>query len=449
MAALVWFQNDLRIHDHAALSRACAGDAPVICLYVHDDDSGMGAASNAWLHHALKNLAGNLKRKNLVLSFAAGKSEDVIPALAAKHKVTSVHAIRNLEPEREARMLRVKEKLNDVSFIVERSDALSEPEDMKPYRVFTPYYKACLARGYDLRSVPEISGATGKDAGTGISLDDLKLLPDKLDWDEKMLRYWEIGEEEAHQRLDDFLDEAGSGYATQRDIPGIDGTSRLSPYLHFGQITARQIWRRCENDNRRHAAFQRELVWREFAAHLLHHNPSMPTEPLQPNFKDFPWQANAAQLQAWKEGRTGYPIVDAGMRQLWETGWMHNRVRMIVASFLVKHLLQPWQDGEAWFWDCLVDADLASNSVNWQWVAGCGADAAPYFRVFNPILQGQKFDPKGAYVRRWCPELNRVPDALVHTPWMSTEKLDYPPPIMDHDLGRKRALEAYDRVKKR
>jgi deoxyribodipyrimidine photo-lyase len=235
-------------------------------------------------------------------------------------------------------------------------------------------------------------------------------------------------------------------YKTARDFPNIEATSRLSPHLHFGEISHRRVWHTAE-PHAGSAPFLREVAWREFSIHLLYYNTGMKTEPLNPKFLNFPWQYDEGHLKAWQNGQTGYPIVDAGMRQLWQTGWMHNRVRMIVGSFLVKHLLQPWQNGETWFWDTLVDADYANNTASWQWIAGCGADAAPYFRVFNPIIQGQKFDPDGAYVRHFVPELKNVPNDFIHTPWEWMGKTNYPAPIIEHSAGRNRALEAYAKIK--
>ena len=278
----------------------------------------------------------------------------------------------------------------------------------------------------------------------GLGLADLHLLPER-DWADAFGGYWTPGEAAASARLRGFGQGALSGYDAGRNLPGIAGTSGISPHLHHGEISPRQAWHaaRAAGADGVHS-WLKEILWREFSYHLLWHRPHMPEQPLQPGFAGFPWQPDPGLLRAWQGGRTGYPIIDAGMRQLWVSGWMHNRVRMIVASFLVKHLLQPWQDGAAWFWDTLVDADLAANSASWQWVAGSGADAAPYFRVFNPILQGEKFDPDGAYVRHWLPALAGVPDRFVHQPWTApAPPRGYPAPIIDHAAGRARALAAY------
>jgi deoxyribodipyrimidine photo-lyase len=284
-------------------------------------------------------------------------------------------------------------------------------------------------------------------------VEDLQLLP-KRDWADSFGDYWTPTRGAGLERLDAFLRSAVEGYHSSRDIPSVDGTSRLSPYLHWGQLGVREISGRLQRlkTNEGVKTFYNELVWREFAAHVLFNFPETPSQPLQDKYRKFPWQHNKAHLKAWQQGKTGYPIVDAGMRQLWQKGWMHNRVRMVVASVLVKHLLQPWQEGAKWFWDCLVDADLASNSLGWQWAGGCGADAAPYFRVFNPVLQGEKFDKDGSYVREFVPALKSLPNKYIHQPWEAPPAVqeeagirigtDYPHPIVEHKEGRRRALEA-------
>jgi deoxyribodipyrimidine photo-lyase len=294
-----------------------------------------------------------------------------------------------------------------------------------------------------------------------VTLDKLSLEPSHPDWAIGLRANWQCGEAGAQARLQQFLDSDIRDYADSRDYPDRSGTSRLSPYLRFGNISSRQIWHAAvvaantaknRTPSRNLEKFQSELGWREFSYHLLYHNPDIALRNLQPTFDSMPWRDDPVALKAWQHGKTGYPIVDAGMRELWNTGWMHNRVRMVVASFLVKHLLIDWRKGESWFWDTLVDADPANNAVSWQWVAGSGADAAPYFRIFNPVLQGRKFDPEGTYVRRWIPELSNVPVSLIHSPWRHAPGLtdrkpkhepDYAERIVDHDHARRRALESY------
>ena len=346
---------------------------------------------------------------------------------------------------------------------------LFEPEQIRnksggPFKVFTPFWKACLVQPAPAAPLAAPESLAGAKQLPSAALNELKLLPTRPDWAGGLREYWKPGEAAAHERLEKFLDEAAADYAAMRDSPGAPGTSRLSPYLHYGEISPRQIWhaassRRAAGKEKGIDAFLREVGWREFCHHLLVLFPDFPERPFRPEFADFPWLDNPEHLAAWQRGQTGVPIVDAGMRELWHTGWMHNRVRMIVASFLVKNLLIPWQQGEAWFWDTLVDADLANNSAGWQWVAGSGADAAPYFRIFNPIRQGERFDAEGEYVRRWVPEVGGLPDAYIQKPWEAPEFVlkqagltlgrDYPKPLVDLATTRNRALEAYEEIRKR
>lgn len=426
---IVWFRNDLRLSDNTALSAAAKTGAPIIPLYIFDDKY-MGAASKWWLHHALEKLdAPIVTRKGDALTVL----QDVMKETGAD----TVYWNRIYEPNTIERDKKIKATINAQSF---KGNILIEPWDIKPYKVFTPFYKAILNMeshfGEPLQTPKNIPWKT-------IKSEKLDLLP-TIKWDKGF--DWEPGENGAHTRAQYFIEDIMAGYQTERDRPDKDGTSRLSPHLHFGDISVRDLWYMAQ-PHTGNAAFLRELVWREFSMHLLYHNPKLATQPLQPKFEKFPFAKNKKHLEAWQRGMTGYPIVDAGMRQLWQTGWMHNRVRMVVGSFLVKHLLLSWQDGEAWFWDCLVDADLANNAASWQWIAGCGADAAPYFRIFNPMLQGEKFDPHGTYVREFVPELKDVPDKFIHKPWLSGLKLDYPSPIVDHAAARARALEAFASIK--
>ncbi|MGD8498701.1 MAG: deoxyribodipyrimidine photo-lyase, partial [Chromatiales bacterium] len=341
-------------------------------------------------------------------------------------------------------------------------------DDGQPYKVFTPFWKACLRRGLDtsLRQAPTSMPEVPRRIATG-SLDALELLP-RIGWDSGLREGWRVGEQAASDRLESFLDDAAASYPDDRNRPDLVGTSRLSPHLHFGEISPRQIAAAVDRFVGGHQrkgivkgteSFVREVGWREFAYHLLYHFPNTTETPLDQRFAKFPWAKNYSKaLEAWQHGQTGIPIVDAGMRELWHTGWMHNRVRMIVASLLTKNLLIPWQEGTRWFWDTLVDADLANNTLGWQWTAGCGADAAPYFRIFNPVLQGEKFDPTGEYVRQWVPEIARLPDKYLNKPWEAAESVlseaqvklgkDYPEPIVDLKGSRERALERFDRIKK-
>ncbi|MBX7199887.1 MAG: DNA photolyase family protein, partial [Rhodospirillaceae bacterium] len=390
-----------------------------------------------------------------------GRAAAVLDQVVAETGAGAVYWNRCYEPAAIRRDSAIKKELAARGVVAESFNGalLFEPWELKtqsggPFKVYTPFSTAAFKQTVRApRAAPR--KLTGAPAVAGDVLVSWSLRPTKPDWAGGLREGWTPGEAAAQKRWAAFFAEAIGGYAKARDIPGVPGTSRLSPHLHFGEISVHQLWAECGRlePTAGVVTFQRELLWREFTHHLLFHFPSMPEQPLRPAFADFPWRADRKLLVAWQRGRTGYPIVDAGMRELWHTGWMHNRVRMIVASFLVKHLLQPWQAGAAWFWDTLVDADLANNSASWQWVAGCGMDAAPYFRVFNPVLQGAKFDADGAYVRRWVPEIAGLPDDHIHAPWEAPAVVlaaacvklggTYPAPVVDHKGARDRALAAF------
>jgi deoxyribodipyrimidine photo-lyase len=461
---LVWFRNDLRLADQPALHAACATGAPVALLYILDERAG--AASRWWLHHSLTALARDIARRGGCLLLRRGDPLHIIPALAVELGITDVHAARTYEPYwRETdRNLDAALKTKDVAFHRHLATSLFAPERITTksgglYGVFTPFANAARAAGVPAGSLPAPTRIAGLPAPSE-RLEDWALLPRQPDWAGGLRASWTPGEAGAHARLDEFLAGPVRAYATARDLPGIAGTSKLSPHVHFGEISPRHVW---------HSAtalppgagrddFLKELLWREFSLNLLWQHRALRTQPIRAEFAAFPWAPDASALAAWQQGQTGIPIVDAGMRELWQTGWMHNRVRMIAASFLVKHLLQPWQAGEAWFWDCLCEADEAANGASWQWVAGCGADAAPYFRVFNPVLQGRKFDSAGAYVRRFVPELAALPNAVLHAPWEADAAVlahagvvlgtSYPYPLVELAAGRDRALAAYANVKR-
>ena len=380
---------------------------------------------------------------------------------------------RRYEPACIERDQRIKTALRAAGLQADsfNSALLHEPWGVKtktgggPFQVFTPFWRHCLTLEDPAAplAAPTRLQAPACTPATA-SLAELDLLPHP-DWAGGMREAWTPGSAGAHALLARFLDDNFDGYPTLRDEPGVQGTSRLAPHLHLGEIGPRQIWHavrefalaRDQHTTWRESRFLTEIGWREFAYHLLYHFPHTPTQPLRANYARFPWKGSAAQRQAWQRGATGYPIVDAGMRELWHTGWMHNRVRMIAASFLIKDLLVDWADGARWFWDTLVCADLASNTLGWQWVAGCGADAAPFFRIFNPVTQGEKFDPKGAYVRRWVPELAGLPDDWLHRPWEAPAEVlaaagvvlgrHYPAPLVDHAEARKDALAALQALK--
>jgi deoxyribodipyrimidine photo-lyase len=388
-------------------------------------------------------LRADLAACGVALVLRRGAYETVIPALVRETGAAEIHAGLPLEPWSRAAMRRLRAEL-PVKLHVHLTTLLFWPDSLRtqaggPYGVFTPFARACLARGMPGEPPPAPVSIAGGTVPASDRLEDWCLLPSAPDWAGGLRTQWRPGEAGAQARLLDFVSGGLDAYAELRDMPGVGGTSMLSPHLAFGEISPGRIWRASDASGK----FVAELLWREFCAHLLWHYPTLPESPLRAEFARIQWRDDPAALAAWRQGRTGVPIVDAGMRQLWQTGWMHNRVRMVVASFLVKHLLLPWQLGAAWFWDTLVDADLASNSAGWQWVAGCGADAAPYFRVFNPVLQGRKFDPDGAYVRRFVPELAALPDRFVHAPWEAPERPAYPPPLVDLAAGRARALAAF------
>lgn len=472
MTTLVWFRQDLRLGDNPALHHACQTDDAIIPVYIWEPEVEKpwqpGGASRWWLHHSLDALHHALKKKGSQLIIRRGISLDILQQLIRECHVRQVVWNRRYEPAIKRRDEKVKSRLKEQGIDVQsfNGSLLHEPmsvktKEGKPYQVYTPMWKAYQQLEQPRHPLPAPKQVpVPKEWPETESIDSLQLLP-RIPWDKSFYTHWQPGEAAAQARLIDFCKEAVTSYQEQRDLPGIEGTSRLSPALHFGEISPNQIWHRVQRvrstladlELQQSEVYLKELVWREFAYHLLYHYPHTPTEPLRSEFNQFPWKNNARSLKAWQHGLTGYPIVDAGMRQLWTTGWMHNRLRMVVASFLVKHLLIPWQRGVEWFWDTLVDADLASNTLGWQWTAGCGADAAPYFRIFNPMQQQARFDPTGAYVKRWVPELQQLPTQYLPAPWTAPRKVlleagitlgkTYPMPIVEHTQARAHALEAY------
>lgn len=462
---IVWFRNDLRLADNPTLTAAARSGAPLIALYVLDDINAgewrMGSASRWWLHYSLEALAGDLAKLGVPLILRGGGTQFVIEELVAATGADAVYWNRLYEPWAMRRDSEIKAQLRAQGVTAEsfNGSLLFEPTTLRnksgaPFRVFTPFWRACLAAEPPAPPLPAPKKLKAAPAPPGDALTDWKLLPTKPDWAGGMRAVWRPGEAAAMKRLKEFAGGDIKTYKLARDFMARSGVSRLSPYLHFGEVSARQCWAVINaNPSDGGAAFLREIGWREFCHHLLVVNPDMPTCALDDRFADFPWRDDPAGLKAWRKGETGYPLVDAAMRELWITGYQHNRARMVTASFLVKHLLIPWQEGERWFWDTLLDADLANNSGGWQWVAGCGADAAPYFRVFNPVLQGEKFDPDGAYVRRYVPELARLDARYIHRPWEAPADVlkaagvtlgkTYPKPIVDHATARERALKAY------
>lgn len=467
--AIVWFRRDLRLADNPALCAALEAHDRVLPVYIHaldeEGDWAPGGASRWWLHHSLDALRRDLQRRHCELHLRQGGSLEALRSLIKNTGATAVYWNRLYDPLTIERDRHLKEALGADGIEAHSSNAglWFEPWQIvtkqgDPYKVFTPFWRNLRAQlqVHQPLDVPgSLSCAT---APGGVELDALQLVP-TMDWARGLGEAWQPGEAGAHEMMELFGDDAIDDYDRARNLPDRHGTSRLSPHLHFGEISPRQIQyalhQRFGGSNASRKPdlepYLRELGWREFSHHLLYYFPKTPTENFNPRFKNFEWAPkNPALIGRWQRGRTGIPLVDAGMRELWHTGWMHNRVRMVVASFLTKNLRQHWHHGERWFWDTLVDADLGNNSLGWQWVAGCGADAAPYFRVFNPVTQSKKFDPEGTYLRRWIPELAEVDKKQIHEPWKHDgllEKTGYPAPMVGLGESRQEALDAYQAIK--
>ncbi len=467
---IVLFRHDLRLSDNRALTEAVASGKPLVAAFVRDDEApggrAIGGARRWWLHHSLAALAQDLKSLGVPLVLRRGEMQAIVASLLEETGADMVVWNRRYDPHGVAADSAMKSTLSSEGVRCLSFDGflLHEPWTLKtgsggPYKVYTPFWRALVAMGEPRPPLPAPTRLTAFPGKVNTEdLSDWSLLPVRPDWAGGLAAEWTPGEAGARRRLDDFLSGAIDGYAEGRDYPSIRSTSRLSPHLAHGEISPFQIWhavRGLKSTSPGDAGkFMAELAWREFSWHLLFHFPHLPTGNFNPRFDAFEWRRDAKSLRLWQRGLTGYPIVDAGMRELWRTGWMHNRVRMVVASFLVKHLLIDWREGERWFWDTLVDTDPANNAASWQWVAGSGADAAPYFRVFNPVLQGEKFDPEGSYVRAFVPELAALPDNLLHRPWEADAatlssagvKLGatYPVAVVDHQEARQRALAIYN-----
>jgi deoxyribodipyrimidine photo-lyase len=479
-AAVLWLRRDLRLADNPALQAIIDAGRIPIPVYIHDEpdpDWPLGEASGWWLHHSLLALQQSLQRCGSDLLVFRGDTAAILAKLLKQSGADTLAWNHCHEPAQLTRDEHIMQVFSQQGYHVSSHNAalLREPgellkKDGTPYRVFTPFWKALHNIGPARLPIPAPAVLQAPDAGSltgSLPVSALRLLP-RVKWYGAFPLHWTPGETGAWDALQDFCEERLARYASDRDIPAIAGTSRLSGHLHFGEISPVQIWdyllQRTASNTSRGAitateSYLREIAWREFSHHLLHRFPHTTLQPLDPRFAGFPWRTRYQDLlEQWQQGRTGIPIVDAGMRELWSTGTMHNRVRMIAASFLTKNLLIPWQEGARWFWNTLLDADLANNTMGWQWVAGCGADAAPYFRIFNPVLQGEKFDRDGRYVRRWLPELARMGDRYIHRPWTADPAQlaeagirlgdEYPPPLVDLQSSRKAALAAWDRVKR-
>ncbi len=473
---IYWFRQDLRLSDLPGLAAAAATGCPVLPVYVLDTKNPAnwqpGAASRWWLHHSLAALSGQLNALGGQLHLFSGDPACILPALARRVGASDIFCSKQYKPwawRLESQLSSLLRK-DDIELKPFQGTLLWNPTSIsnksgQPYRVFTPFWRTCREAGHP--EVPAGSIAKVRWHKTGIQSETLtswNLQPVKPDWAAHWGQIWQPGEEGAIKRLQRFMAESLPGYGNGRDFPAMQSTSRLSAHLHFGEIAPTRVYHTLLQNKAMDLStdsdtdkFLSELGWREFSYHLLYHFPHITEREFKPGFAKFPWSGSAEQYSVWKAGETGYPIVDAGMRELYATGTMHNRVRMIVASFLCKHLLIDWRAGQRWFWDTLVDADLASNSCSWQWVAGSGADAAPYYRIFNPVTQSRKFDADGAYIRRWVPELTPLPNRYIHEPWTAPQKvletfglslgLDYPRPIVDHRSAREGALAAYAHLK--
>ncbi len=470
---LVWFRDDLRLSDNPALSAAVAV-GKVACLYVleeTDEQRLLGGASKWWLHHSLKSLADSLKKHHIDLILRRGDAREILPDIANDISAKNIFWNRRYDPASVTVDKQVMSDLRERGFEVSsfKANLLFEPWDVhtnndEPYKVFSPFWKAALKsnkmRGPLAPPTKLTAEKVTEDAGV---LDKFGLLPTQPDWSLGFNPVWRPGEIGAQARLDRFLTENLRGYSEKRDNPQYDHTSGLSPHLRFGEISPFQIWSAVYahaggEPDKDGWKFLSEIGWREFSHTILFYADRLAEKNWRSQFDAFPWEKDQPAFLTWTKGQTGYPIVDAGMRQLWQTGWMHNRVRMICASFLIKHLLVDWRQGEKWFWDTLVDACPANNPASWQWVAGSGADAAPYFRIFNPFGQSEKFDPKGDYIRRWVPELSKLSSKDIHKPWeVSSSTLraagielgeTYPKPIVEHGPARQRALDAFKAIKK-
>ncbi|AYF07211.1 MULTISPECIES: cryptochrome/photolyase family protein [Bacillus] len=468
---IVMFQKDFRLYDNPALFEA-AQSGEVVPVYVHDETFSMGSASKWWLHHAIIDVKKQLEALGSTLIIRKGNTQEEILSLIEQLGITAVYWNICYDPERLQSNQKMKMMLEDKGIICKgfNSHLLLEPwiikkKDNTEYKVFTPFYNAFQKQVIPkpISKVQRIKG--GNSLPASLSVSKLHLLP-TIPWTSHIESMWEPTEEGAYKTCKKFFSSKLASYSEGRDFPNENAHSMLAPYLSFGQISVRWMYhylinksteRQCSLFEKQVNSFIRQFIWREFSYYLLYHYPFTVYKPLNKSFEHFPWNNEEELLTVWQKGDTGYPFIDAGMRELWQTGFMHNRARMAVASFLVKHLLIPWQEGAKWFMDTLLDADIANNTMGWQWVAGSGADASPYFRIFNPITQGEKFDKDGEYIRKWVPELRDMPNKYIHKPWEAPEHIlqeaniqlghTYPLPIVDHKAARERALCAYKSMK--
>ena len=472
---ILWFRRDLRVTDNPALHAALAQSDQVIPVFIYDDaaQTAPSGAGRWWLHHSLAALKETLARLGLPLMLRRGDEKTVLTALTEEYGATACYWNRRYEPTaiETDKTLKAEMLSRDIRVESFNGNLIREPWEVKTgagnhYRVFTPFWRALQKIGPARTQAPAPNSQPLEQCSDRDSddIENWNLLPKQPNWAVGFAKEWNPGEDAALAKLDAFLDGGADRYADGRDRPDIEATSRLSPHLAFGEISPLTIWERTHAaiaagtvDETNAFKFLSQIAWRDFSYNLLFHHPQLPNTPLKPEFEDYPWQDNEERINAWQSGQTGYPIVDAGMRQLWKTGWMHNRVRMVVASFLIKDIGAHWRNGLAWFEDTLVDADLANNCASWQWVAGSGADAAPFFRIFNPVTQGEKFDPEGTYVREFVPELGDMPKKYIHAPWTAPDEIlaeagvtlgeNYPKPMLDHKAARDFALAAYKTIR--
>tara|TARA_Y100000768_G_scaffold48014_2_gene31389 strand:+ start:9093 stop:10463 length:1371 start_codon:yes stop_codon:yes gene_type:complete len=456
MVSLVLFKNNLRFNDNDVLYEACLNDSKILPVFIYDEintNKKLGSSSKYWLYHSLNSL--NKKLDNNLQFFKA----DTLKIINDLSNLYNVDNIFCEEPFLEQDIslfekLSVLCKEKNIRLHAKNCTLLWRPyhilkSDDTPYKVFTPFYrKGCLNSDSPKKPVGSPRNINYLNCDNSTLLSQLNLL-DKFPWYDKFDNLWTINEDFAIEEFKSFIKTKIDDYKSERDFPALEKNSKLSPYIRFGLISINRMWHELNQiiPNKSIEHYKSELGWREFSYYLLYHFPHLESKNMQPKFDNFKWENSNKYFNAWKKGQTGYPIVDAGMRELWQTGFIHNRTRMVVASFLVKNLLIDWRLGEKWFWDCLVDADYASNVASWQWVAGTGADAAPYFRIFNPILQGKKFDTEGKYIRKYIPELNSISDKFLNEPWETTHDLDYPDPIINYSYSRQRALEKYEQIK--
>lgn len=464
-----WFRLDLRLSDNPSIENLSKNVASIMPIYIYDENQNIGQASKCWLEKSLKSLNSKLNKLNSRLYIFRGHPEKIINKILQNKNITHVYWNRLYDEDSISRDKNIKSSLQKKSISCQSFNGylLTEPWKIQNksgsfFKVFTPFWKT----NYELLKNNQLDLGSKKKHNFfnqtidfSVRAEELKLNSPKKIWMDKVFSYWKIGEDAAKVKLKNFIKFKLQNYSSGRDRPDTEFTSRLSPHLHFGEISPRRIFSevrksKIDEDNKR--KYLSEIGWRDFSYNLLYNYPKMTDKPIQTKFNKFPWLQDKNSLKKWQLGKTGIPIVDAGMKELYETGWMHNRVRMIVGSFLTKNLLIHWKEGERWFFDCLVDADIGSNSAGWQWISGSGADASPYFRIFNPILQGKKFDPKGDYVRKFIPSLTKIPDKFVHSPWeMSSEEQEqynfslekeYSLPVVDLSETRKRALAAFKSI---